>query len=636
MDSKNNNENNNANIKKAPKWFYLVLVLFPIIFIILLELSLIIFKYGEDFETFKPLSINFPNRLALNQNLTLKYFSNLNNYPTPLADSFLKIKTKNTYRVFVLGGSSAEGWPYAFTGSFAAFLKRRLDLLYPEKNIEVANFGISAINTYTIRDIVPDIIDQQPDLILFYGGHNEYYGALGVGSTVSMGNSRSLINLYISISHFRTVQLLNKVISKFFTLFNKSKNKKETGNRTLMERVIGNSKIVFHSEVFNKGVEQFEGNLEDILNYFKNAKIPIILGKLTSNLLDQKPFISINTKDFPGADSIYQQGLNEYNKGNYKYAHNLLLQAKELDALRFRAPEKFNNVISNLGEKYNIPVIDIDSLFSVSSPNGTVGYNLTVDHLHPNLTGYKLIARAFYDKMYQSKLLPDGHAYNIPEDVQDSLLDANFPFTKFDSTIAQLKLNILTGSYPFVPSGSPNYKMIDYRPKDYSDSLALQFVKKEIFWQRAHVYLADRYFQEKKYNNFEKEIKSLIALLPFDDTPYEYAAKRLIEAQLFNNTLPYLIKLEKINPSYYSKKWIGTINLQNEKYIIALKYLEEASHYTDADFQLWYNLSGAYYYNKQYKNAIDAIQNSLKLNANNQSAKLYYNQLKTFLEKLKK
>ncbi len=633
MPYSNKSSKSTQSLKKSPRWFYLVLILLPVILVLLFEISLRIFGYGEDFKTFTPLSKDFQYRLALNPKLTLKYFSNLNNYPSPLADSFLKDKTKNTYRIFVLGGSSAEGWPYVSTGSFPAILKRRLELLYPDKNIEVINCGISAINTYTIRDIVPDIIKQDPDLILFYGGHNEFYGALGVGSTVSLGSSRSLINFYISISNFRTVQLLNKVISKIYTFFANSEHNSSADKGTLMSRVIGKSKIVLNSKVFNEGVEQFEGNLDDILYYFKEAEIPVILGKLTSNLLDKKPFISTKTKEYPSADIVYKKGLNEYRKENYKAAHSLLLQAKDLDALRFRAPKIFNDVISNMGEKYNYPVIDIDSLFSSFSPNGIVGYNLTVDHLHPNLKGYKIIAKAYYKKILRLKLLPGKIKPIIPEIIQDSLLNANFPFTKFDSAIAQLKINILTGSYPFVPKSTPNYKMINFKPKDYTDSLALQFVKKKIFWQRAHVYLADRFYNEKKYNKFEKEINSIIAMLPFDDTPYEYAGKHLITAQLFSDALPYLIKLETISPSYYNKKWIGSIYLQNKKYKTALKYLIAAGRYKEADFQLLYNLSGAYFYNKEYKRAINAVSKSLKLNPKNKSALQYYNQLKSFAEK---
>ena len=626
---------NNQTIKKSPKWFYAIMIILPLIFIIILEFSLRLFGYGENYKTFKPLSKAFQNRLALNSKLTLKYFTNLNNYPTPLPDSFLKEKTKNTYRIFVLGGSSAEGWPFISTGSFPGFLKRRLELLYPEKNIEVINCGISAINTYTIRDIVPDVIKQKPDLVLFYGGHNEYYGALGVGSTVSMGNSRSLINFYISIANYRIVQLLNKVISNIYAFFSNSEHNKKNEQGTLMARVIRKSKIILNSKVFNEGVSQFEGNLNDILKYLREAKIPVILGKLTSNILDQKPFISIKTKKLPSADVVYQKGSDEYNKENYKAAHKLLLQAKELDALRFRAPKKFNQVIENLGQKYNYPVIDIDSLFSFYSPHGSVGYNLTVDHLHPNLKGYKLMAKAFYKKMYQLKLLPDNKRINIPDAKQDSILDAFFPFTKLDSTIAKLKLDILTGSFPFVPKDTPNYKMINYSPKDYTDSLALQLVRKKVYWQRAHVYLADRFYNEKKYNKFEKEINSIIAMLPFDDTPYEYAGKHLITAQLFSDALPYLIRLETISPSFYNKKWIGSIYLQNGIYKLALKYLKAASVYKIADFQMWYNLSGAYFYNKQYKNAIEAVKKSLTLSPNNKAALQYYNQLKSFIESKK-
>jgi len=636
MSNKNKLLKKNAPAKKTPKWFYLVLILLPLFLILIIEISLRVFGYGEDFETFTPLSKTYSNRLALNPKLTLKYFTNLNNYPTPLPDSFLKDKTKQTYRIFALGGSTTEGWPYASTGSFPAILKRRLELLYPEKNIEVINCGISAINTYTIRDIVPDIIKQKPDLVLFYGGHNEYYGALGVGSTVSMGSSRTLINFYVSISNFRTVQLINNTISKIYALFSNSEHTKNADKGTLMARVIGKSQIVLNSDLFNKGVDQFEGNLDDILKYLKEADIPVILGTLTSNLLDQQPFISIKTKELPRADIVYEKGKNEYDRGNYKEAHKLLFQAKELDALRFRAPQKFNDVIEDLGKKYNYPVIDIDSVFSYYSPNGIVGYNLTVDHLHPNLKGYKLMAKAFYKKMLQLNLLPVDKKIAITEARQDSLLDANFPFTRFDSTVAQIKLNLLTGSFPFVPKGTPNYKMINFKEKDYIDSLAIQFLRRNIFWQRAHINIADKYSKEKNYPAFIKEINSLIAMLPFDDSIYKYAAEQLISAKIFNQALVYLVKLESIKPSYYSKKWIGIINLQNKKYNVALKYLKEASLFSNADAQLWYNLSGTYYYNRQYENALRAIKRSLSINPKNKKAILYYNQLKSFTERLKK
>jgi len=64
-------------------------------------------------------------------------------------------------------------------------LKHRLSHTFPNKNIEVINTGITAVNSYTLWDLTDDIIEQKPDLVIIYAGHNEYYGALGVGSIIT-------------------------------------------------------------------------------------------------------------------------------------------------------------------------------------------------------------------------------------------------------------------------------------------------------------------------------------------------------------------------------------------------------------------------------------------------------------------
>jgi lysophospholipase L1-like esterase len=51
----------------------------------------------------------------------------------------------------------------------------------PSDTVEVVNLGIAATNSYAILDFSREIIDQHPDAVMIYAGHNEYYGALGVG-----------------------------------------------------------------------------------------------------------------------------------------------------------------------------------------------------------------------------------------------------------------------------------------------------------------------------------------------------------------------------------------------------------------------------------------------------------------------
>ena len=49
-----------------------------------------------------------------------------------------------------------------------------------------------------------EIIAIEPDAVLIYAGHNEYYGALGTASTESLGGSTILVRLYLGLRQYRT------------------------------------------------------------------------------------------------------------------------------------------------------------------------------------------------------------------------------------------------------------------------------------------------------------------------------------------------------------------------------------------------------------------------------------------------
>jgi len=614
--------------KPVPKWFYFVLIMIPVAFILLTEVFLRVINYGLDFTTFTHVSSYYPDRIFLNPDLPYKYFSNLKKPPTVMPDGFDEIKKDNAFRVFVIGGSTTAGWPYVPNASFSRNLKRRLELVFPKNTIEVINCGVSAINSYTLRDLVPGILEQQPDLILIYAGHNEYYGALGAGSSISMGNSRFLVNTYLLLKDFRTTQLLEDLISLIYSALGSDElgNKFEK-NETLMARMIGESLIPLNSDTYWNGINQFEGNLRDILDMIKDKNVPVIIGKLTSNTLDMKPFVSVKTNEVPPADSIYNEGRRAYEEGRFVEADSLLNYAKELDALRFRAPQKMNEVIDKLSEEFDYAIVDMDSLFRANSPNGIVGYNLIVDHLHPNIDGYKLMAKAFFLKMAHLNLLPNGERFNLTVSSQDNVLNARFPFTRLDSTIAEMQLIQLTGTYPFVPRGTPNYKKLNYKIKDIVDSLSLKVINKDIKWETAHVNLADRYFEQENFNGFIKEMNAIIQERPYFDQPYEYLIIKLVENGIVDKALPYLKKLHSFKPSYFTNKWLGQIYLHKNQYKVALQYLKEAVKDGQVDYQTWYNLAGAYYYNGQTDKAIYAIENSLNLKPRNKLAKDFYKQL---------
>jgi lysophospholipase L1-like esterase len=239
-----------------------------------------------------------------------------------------------------------------------------LELVYPNTAIEVVNIGMTAVNSYTLLDLLPGVLDQKPDLILIYAGHNEYYGALGVGSVQSYGASRTLNKLMLSLNEFKITQFVRNSVHWVSSLF-VSENSGSSG--TLMSRMAKDKYILLNSKVFNAGLQQFEDNLTDILRLIKDKGVPVILGRLASNLKDQKPFISVNTPGYKTANQVYKEAGNELKNKNFTKADSLFKLAKDLDALRFRAPEKINKIIVDLGKEFHAAIVPIDSIFDSAS-----------------------------------------------------------------------------------------------------------------------------------------------------------------------------------------------------------------------------------------------------------------------------
>ncbi len=332
---------------KTPIWFYFVLVLIPIFIILIAEIILQSIDYGKDLDQWYKVT---KDKFILNPDIGARYFTNTKNYPHSNNDPFDVVKKKNSFRVFVLGGSTTAGFPYSPNGSFTRYIKDRLELNYPDKTVEVVNLGITAVNTYTVLDLLPGVIEKEPDLIILYTGHNEYYGALGVGSTESIGRSSLLIRLYLSLNKFKTFQFVKDVIAKSIKLV--SADKKNASGTTLMARMASEKTIEYKSDLYEAGIEQFRNNLNDILLLTNKNNIPVIIGTLVSNIKDQKPFIS-TTFDGSSANNYYELGLKKIKENNYKVADSLMKYAKELDGLRFRAPEEFNKIIIQTSKKFN-------------------------------------------------------------------------------------------------------------------------------------------------------------------------------------------------------------------------------------------------------------------------------------------
>ena len=603
------------------KIFYPVLILIPIIFFILLETGLRIFNYGYDYTQW----VNpTKGQYVLNPDIGHKYFYNIDNVPYSNQDIFDEIKKPNTFRVFVLGESAGAGYPFIPLGAFSRYLQQRLSLEYPDSKIEVINCSMTAINTYTMRDLFPGILELKPDLVLIYAGHNEYYGALGVGSMESLGTSRSIVNLVIYLEWFKTFQLFRNLLKSTAGFLG---GKREALTGTLMSRMAQNQYIGLDSDIYKKGIEQFRGNMRDILEMAKKQNVPVILGTLACNLKDQYPFVSIKGTGHPPADEIYNKAKKLLAMNDEKTAADFFRHAKDLDALRFRAPSEINNIVINLGREFNFNVVNVDSAFDAVSPNHITGDNIMTDHLHPTLHGYQLIGNLFYKRMEDANLLPKTRPKDLNDREQDSITVANFAYTRLDSIISEYRIRILKNDWPYVNKEDkiPENKL--FKLKDYIDSIAFNLTSDRITWEAAHSKAANWYAGENDLNSFVGIMNVLISQYPIVMEYFDYTANVLLEKKEYDRAYYYLNKRNGIEPTAYSTKWIGIINLYKNHLDTAEDFLKQSLSLDKNDSQVWYNLAGVYVNKHNYIKALEMVNRAISLQSNYREALALHIQL---------
>jgi len=601
------------NERKPPKWFYAVPFLLPVIVIILLEFTLRTFNYGRNIETWIPYHPELPGKLVLNIEVASKYFLTTKGIPSSIFDPFDAVKKPGTFRVFVLGESSAAGFPYEPTGSYSRYIRDRLQLVYPKQNIEVVNVSMAAINSIVIKDMLPEILKQDPDLILLYVGHNEYYGVFGAASQSLFAGNKTMVSAMLYLNEFKTVQLLRNMFNTVSFWF---KGKGKDNGATLMARMASNNLVPYKSKLYQAGLTQFEGELSDIIQMIKEKNVPLIMGTLTSNLKDQPPFISINEKESESADNYFKLAQESLKNGNAVEAKKLFIKAKELDALRFRAPEEMNDIIKELAGRNQIPLVDFESAFNNESENDIVGNNLMVDHLHPTLHGYQIFGKLFFEAMEKNNFQPSAEKINISDEEQHALVVKNFPFSRLDSTIANYRLLSLKGDFPFNKDGKSKTLLDFVKLTDYNDSLAYKVVEQNYYWELAHKKLATYYLGQKNYTGFMNEYSALIGQFPYTIGLYEKVVQVLLESQKYSEAYSYLEKYYRLQPDAFCTKWLGTINLFNNNDDLALRYLKESFSFNSRDAQLLWNLSGVFVKKKDYANALLFVNKCLEVERN--------------------
>lgn len=596
--------------------FYAITFSIPILFFVVLEVALRSTDYLGNTDLFMDPNIPSNEYLIPNPNFAARYFFYTNTIPNPSTDVFLRDKPENAYRVFALGGSSAAGYPYGYNGTFSRVLDDILSDAMPSREVEVVNVATSAISTYTLFDQIDEILEQKPDAITIYTGHNEFYGALGVGSNENLGGFPGFVRFYLKLQRFKTFLFLREQIVNAGQWLGSAFGEGETvGSGTLMERIINDQSIELGGPEFELAMIQFRSNMEAIISKFEQENIPVYISTIASNVKDQAPFVSIDQDDHPGAEEVFEQAWQLYQKGDTAQARSQFEYAKDLDGLKFRAPSQINKTITELANDFdNAKLVDVHQRFEGVSPDSIIGDNLMLEHLHPNQTGYFLMGKTFAESLLRD-LEKKGLTENELSDL-DPYFDQMY-ITDFDKRIVHHRVRTLKQGFPFVTDPQGDDYQYNYKPENVLDSLTFEVVHENKRWDAAKVELARYYREQGQTDQALQEYFGLIRNQPWNDSPYVFAARIYLDRNDFENAEPLLLKAYELAPKEaFTTKMLGAIELNKGNVEEAIRLLEESRNLNPDDPQMLYNLSGAYGTNQEFQKALEIANKVSDINPN--------------------
>ncbi len=579
----------------------------PLILFLLLEIGLRIGGYGGDLNLFMKFAGYGGGELYTpNPNYAARYFVNVRLIPTPSRDSFLVEKPDNGLRLFVMGESTTAGYPYGFNGMFSRVLRDALIDVLPNDSVEVVNVATSAVNSYTVFDQTDDILRHEPDGVLIYLGHNEFYGALGVASSESLGAFPGFVRFYLKLQRLRTFLLLRDAVASLAGLF-----AGDPSEGTLMQRVVREQQIPLDSDLYKMGRRQFESNLDAILSKFREAGVPVFIASVTSNTIDQPPFESVDTEMYPPAHVVYAEAQNLLAQGDTSAARRSFKLARDLDALRFRATDDFNLVIKDVAKRHNAVYVPVAEAFEAASPGGMVGMNLMLEHLHPNDTGYHLMGKVFYESVAANGFF--GRSAN-PEHLEDwAVYKDRMYLSAFEHRSVWHRLQVLMQSWPFVKEQLTDYRT-SYVPADMIDSTAYSFVNGDVNWEKSKVDLGEWYERNGRHDEAILEYRGLMRDQPQNDSPMLFVARILLDRGDYSQALPLLETAYRISPSAYGLKMLGALEIDRNNLDRGIELLEKSLSMRADDPQTTFNLSGAWALKGDYAKALDYANKTEALN----------------------
>lgn len=405
-------------------------VVIPLLFFVLLEVILIALGVGTHYRYFNTINIDGKSYYQENPDFADQFYPPSLNVG-PLQNTFAKEPTDDRLRVFVLGGSAAMGFPHKNHG-VDRLLAAQLNALFPDKEVEVINTAMTSVNSHVVYQVAETLPRNSADVAVILMGNNEVVGPYGPGTFNQ--------NFLSSLSAIRSLQALKR--TRLWQWLDNAFQEVQVGDAKAdlewqgMQMFVENG-VAESDPRMGDVYEHFDANLRDIIDVLSNKGMHVVLSTVPVNLRHSAPFLSLQDESLSAeqrkqasdlrelataqsrnqkweaaavlwqevveldpmhADSHFQLATTLERQGDYAGARRHFNRALDLDALRFRADTKINELVKAAAKDYPDSVlsfVDSAAAFDRASAPFAPGWESLVEHVHYTFSGNDILARVF-------------------------------------------------------------------------------------------------------------------------------------------------------------------------------------------------------------------------------------------------
>jgi tetratricopeptide (TPR) repeat protein len=601
----------------------ITIVVIPLLFFALLELGLTIAGVGKSFDYFHKIDINGRPHYQENPDFADQFYPPSLNIG-PLENTFAEERSPDLLRVYILGGSAAQGFPHKNHG-FDRLLAAQLRAALPARKIEVINTAMTSVNSHVVYAVAKSIPDASADFAVILMGNNEVVGPYGPGTfNQTFLGSITLIRGIQALKRTRIWQALDSLILKFRPV-DAQQDLKWEGMQMFTEHGVP------HDDPRMKGVyEHYEDNLVSIIQTLHDKGIHVVLSSVPVNLRHSAAFLSVHRRDlsndlldqwrelsrkgvqssdqqdWDGAIASFQAALAidpDYadthfrlataleNASQFQQAKSHYQRALDLDALRFRADTRIDQIIQQVAARIGDDVVSfVDSAAAAEQASQPFqpGWNLLLEHVHYDFAGNSLIASEIARSIMSS--LTGGDTYQPLPSVE---VARRVGFPNFDNIEEIRSLQRMIQRPPF--PGQGNYAELQQSLDERLQSVITEVGSSAAVLQRrrevADAGLADwkihfelAVLNQRLGNTAEMyhHLKKILELYPYNRETYMKIAEAMSKEGKWREAIPYLEQ-----SLYYTRGdetkiaetivWLGTAYLRTGEYEDARDLLLEVT-----------------------------------------------------------